>query len=294
VASSGNDLAAIVAHDGRSGAGLGFSLLNPSGTVIQEFGSLGASHQGEITSDGNNFFLAAISGSTGVTPNFEFHHLEISADNERSGVVGREDMPGSIKYANAARANGATAVVYTDTSEESPSVQLMRASGDALQGPLQLADAAQMGDVTALASGNFAFAWATADGFDFQIRRSNGTTVVCSADAEFGDGTLDEMDSVAIAQSDLGILVLAADSGGEVGQMALFVFDEECALLSEAGDELYYASPGYDYHDNELPYLPRIAVGDGHIALAWTAELSNDATKTRVYVRVMPETMCEE
>jgi hypothetical protein len=65
-------------------------------------------------------------------------------------------------------------------------------------------------------------------------------------------------------------------------------------LLSEEVDLLYNQSSAYDPHENELPYLPRMAVGGGHVALAWTAAMSDDPDFTKVYVRVMPEGMCDQ
>lgn len=294
VVSSGDTLAALIMHDGFGGAGVGFAILDPSGTIVDEFGSFGGRHGGEITSDGVDFFVSTISGATGVNPKAEFHHVQLNADDNRSGALSRTDMPGLIGYMNSAHSGGATVTVFTDTSVTPRTMQLMRATDTALQGPIQLSDDGQMGDITTLSNGNFAIAWATKDGFSLQIRRSNGSTVVCSKDTAFGNGVLDSLDSVAVAQSDLGILVLSADSGGSVGKLSLFVFDESCNMRSEQGDDLYYPSPAYDYHDNELPYLPRLAVGGGHVALAWSAQRSDDNTISRSYVRVLSETMCEE
>ncbi|HXS16500.1 MAG TPA: putative metal-binding motif-containing protein, partial [Polyangiaceae bacterium] len=286
VASTGDTLGALVMHDGRSGQGLGFSVLDPAGTVIESLGGFDARSHGTITADESDFFISGTNAPNGANPDSEFHHIQINPAGDVSAPLFREDISGSIGYPNSAQSGGSTLTVYSDSSTTPPTVQLMRASGGALQGPIQLSAAGQMADVTALTSGNVAIAWATAEGFAFEVRRSNGTTVQCSTTTPFGNGSLDELDSVGIAQSSLGIMVLAADSGGTVGKATLFVFDEDCSLLSEEGDDLYYSSELYDPHDNELPYLPRLAVGGGHVALTWTAQMSNGSEESRVWAYV--------
>ena len=134
-------------------------------------------------------------------------------------------------------------------------------------------------------------AWATPAGFKLQVRQTNGNTMVCDADeTSFGNGVLDELDSVAVAETSLGILVFAADSGGDTGEAALFVFDEDCNLISEEGKSMFNRAT----HEHQQPYLPRIAVGGGHVAFAWSTRQSDDSDDLRSWVRVMPEALCKQ
>jgi hypothetical protein len=149
-----------------------------------------------------------------------------------------------------------------------------------------------MGDIAALSSGHFALAWATPAGFKLQVRQTNGQTVVCDApEVTFGNGALDDLDSVAVAETKLGIVVFAADAGGTTGEGAVFVFDPSCKLLTEQGKQMF--NRAIATYDRQLPFLPRIAVGGGYVAFAWSVKYSNDPTDLRSYVRVVPEAMCD-
>jgi hypothetical protein len=169
---------------------------------------------------------------------------------------------------------------------------MLWSSANNITGPIELARPARIGGITALASGSFAVAWATAGGFRLQVRATNGNDVVCdSQDVAFGDGTLDPLDGVAVAETSVGIIVFATDRGTTQGRADLFVFDQDCQLESQAGKSAFNRND--NTYDFDRPYLPRLAVGQGKLGLAWTAELSDKTDEFRSYAMVLTDVMCE-
>ena len=279
-----NGTLGLVAHRDGMATRAQFAILDDQGTAVIRGDGWG--RPGDITHDGSSFIMAT------TNADFAFYFASGSTTGTVSDPVERDSMPGTVHYQNAARSGSVTGVVYTDYSGPEPSVQLMRLSSGVMLGPTELAQPAQMGDIATLSNGDFAVAWATPAGFKLQVRTTTGTTVVCDApETTFGNGTLDELDSVAVADSSLGILVFAADAGGTTGEAAVFVFDHDCTLLTEQGKQMFDRS--LLTHERELPHLPRIAVGGNYVAFAWTVQESDAPEDHNSYVRVVPEAMCE-
>lgn len=297
IVSAGGTLAMAARLDGRS-YGTVAAVLNSDGSVASNFSFNGepvGATSGDVTSDGSSFiFATATSGHGFVTP-YKFYFGSVSLTGTTLSGPGPVTMPGTIDYINAAHAGTTTAAVFTDLSGSQPSFQMMRYVSGTSQGPTQIASSAQIGDITSLSNGKFAVAWANEDGFRVQVRESNGLTVACDTqDVAFGNGTLDPLDSVAIAESGLGIVVFAADNGTKAGtdygEAALFVFDLDCEQLTEQGKRI---TTNVGTSGTELPHAPRLAVGGGHIALAWSVQQSYALDEYASFAQVLPENLCE-
>ena len=283
--SVGSTLGSFVQGAGRAHGGLFFTL-DSSGSVLTSTAAPGL--YGDITRAGSAFTVVSFTPpNAGGSYNTVYFATGATDGNLGSATV-REDIPGDVENPRLAQVGPTAGLVYTDSSKAQPSVELLRWSGDNVFGPTNLSDSARSADIASLASDQFAIAWATASGFKLQVRASNGITVVCSSeDVAFGNGVLDPLDGVAVAESSLGIVVAVAD-GGTTGQVAAFVLNDECQLSTEEGKALFttpFTDHQYRHHD------PRIAVGGGNIAFAWTRE---DSGSYRSYLRVMPESMCED
>lgn len=285
VASVGGTLGAVVRHVGRS-SGPQFHILDTSGMPLTSSHMNGA--QGTLSESDGEFTLVSVVVPTTPGDSFNTFYFTTGAmDGTVGPLTTRNDIPGLIENLRLAQVGSVAALVYTDSSAAQPSVQLLRWSGENVLGPTELGTSGQSADITSLSSNQFAIAWATAAGLRLQVRAASGTLVCDSEQIAFGNGTLDALDSVAVAESSLGIVVAAADSGATTGQAAAFIFNEDCEPLTEDGKALFNNQlPDHQYR----PHAPRIAVGGGNIAFAWTAESSGSY---RSYVRVMPESMCE-
>ncbi len=291
VASANGLLGATVLMDGRSW-GTQFMTLTDAGAVTTSVGFAGPPGGGDLVPNGTSFVIATHRAPTGEDPNYTFTFATGTSTGTTTNITTRTGVSGSVDNQNAAQVGTTTGVVYTDFAGTQPAVNLMRWSAGSIQGPIELAKPAQLGDITSLSSGNFGIAWATSDGFRVQVRTTNGTTIVCdSQEIAFGNGTLDPSDGVAIAESSLGILLFASDSGGVMGRGDLFVFDEACQLLSDGGKSVFNRNS--TSYSKDRPHLPRIAVGGGKVGLAWTAEKSDLTDEYTSYALILPEAMCE-
>jgi hypothetical protein len=139
-----------------------------------------------------------------------------------------------------------------------------------------------------MSNGNFAVAWATAEGFKLQVRGSSANLICDSGTVTFGDGVLDELDAVAITETDLGLLVIVTDSSGTTGRAEVFVLDSSCEVRSEQPKPLFNRTALA--YQGDIPQLPRVAVGGGYVGFAWTAQ---SLGQYRSYVRVVPQALCQ-
>lgn len=292
VAYAGGQLGAVIQMNGRSW-GTNFVTLNTNGSFATSSSFEGGPPGGgDLTANGSAFALTAHRAPTGVDPAYQFTFAAGGTNGTVSNVTTRTGIAGSVRTQSIAQVGTVTAVVYTDDAGMQPNVNLMRWSNGNVIGPTKLDEPARNGSIASLASGDFAIAWATAAGFRLQVRKTNGTDVVCdSQQVSFGNGTLDALDGVAAAESGLGIVVLATDNSGTMGRADLFVFDQSCELRSQAGKSVFNRSSGsYEY---DRPQTPRLAVGQGKLGLAWTADRSNVADTYNAYVRILPDALCE-
>jgi hypothetical protein len=285
---AGNTLGLSVPSNGRNGRNVEFQPLSASrvpGTRVDLSGQQG----GAIVPNGDEFTVVTTYKDPGSSVNVVYF-TSASATGTIEDSVSRDDIPGTMSNISAALAGGVIGATYTETSNTEPSVQLLRLSDTAvILGPTKLAEPAQNAAITGLSGGNFGVTWATPTGFRLQVRGTNGTTVVCdSEDVAFGNDVLDPLDSVAIAQSTLGIVVVVADAGGSTGQAGVFVFDDDCQPRTEAPKALFNRSSSA--YQGQLPHLPRLAVGGGNVGIAWTVQTG---TSYSTYVRALPETLCQ-
>ncbi len=290
VTSTGTSIGAAIQQDGRS-TGSSFRALDDDGTLIATLGGsppFGRS-SGDITTQGSSFIVASSTqGSGSGTSTNTFNFVKATTAPAVELAVARDPVDYVAEHMNLAQQGNVSAAIFTDNADTNPSVHLMRLVSDTMLGPIELSQEAQRGDIIALATGDFALAWATAAGFALEVRSTNGTTVVCSApETQFGNGQLDALDSVGLAETSRGIVVVVTDTGA-TGEASLFLFDSDCTPRSEQGDALFNNTTLP--FNGDLPYQPRIAVGGGFIAVAWSAL---DGANYSSYVRVMPETLCE-
>lgn len=132
--------------------------------------------------------------------------------------------------------------------------------------------------IAALPDG-YGMAWLAHGAVVYEVRGSNTTLRCGPTDVVFGDLEAHWRDSVAMAHTPSGVLVVATDSAG--GVVELFRFDEACHLVGRTvlGDT--FTEPGW----------PNIAVSGGHVAVVWTERLSSNEYDG--HARVFGEALCE-
>lgn len=293
VESAGGVLGGVILMDGRSW-GTNFVTFANSGSLLTttsiEGGPPGG---GDLTKNGNAFVVTSHRAPTSSDTSYTYTFATGATNGNVSNVKTKTGMAGTVAQQSVAQSGTRTAAVFTDESPGGPSVSLMLwSNANNITGPIQLASPGRNAGIAALASGNFAVAWATSGGFRLQVRATNGNDVVCdSQDVAFGNGTLDSLDGVAVAESPIGIIVFATDQGTTRGRADLFVLGQDCQLESQAGKSVFNRNDGtYDF---DRPHLPKIAVGQGKLGLAWTAEISNKSDEFRGYAMVLPDALCQ-
>lgn len=293
VESAGGVLGGVILMDGRSW-GTNFVTFANNGTLSTTAAiEAGPPGGGDLVKNGNAFTTTSFRSPTGLDNAYTFTFASGSTNGSISNVKTKTGMPGTVAHQSIAQSGTKTGAIFTDETPGDPIVNLMIwSNANNITGPIELARPARIGGIATLASGDFAVAWATPGGFRLQVRATNGNDVICdSQEIAFGDGTLDVFDGVAVGESPIGIIVFATDRGTSQGRADLYVFGRDCQLESQVGKSVFNKND--ETYDFDRPHLPRIAVGQGKIGLAWSADLSNKTDEFRGYAMVLPETLCE-
>lgn len=294
IESAGGVLGGVILMDGRSW-GTNFVTLGNTGSLLTTMSIEGGPPGGgDLVKNGNAFAVTSHRAPTGLDSSYSFTFASGATNGSVSSVKTKTGMPGTVAQQSITQSGTKTAAIFMDEkADQEPSVHLMLwSNANNITGPIELAQPARTGGITTLASGDFAVAWATSGGFRLQVRATNGNDIVCdSQEIAFGDGTLDSLDGVALAETPVGLIVFATDRGTTQGRAELFVFGQDCQLESQAGKSVFNRDD--ETYDFDRPHLPRIALGQGKIGLAWTSELSNKTDEYRAYAMVLPDVMCE-
>jgi hypothetical protein len=179
----------------------------------------------------------------------------------------------SLRLATGA---GRSALVWV--TKGSSTVQWVHTQLLGLSDPVTVSDAGLNPDVAVSASG-YALAWASAEGLHFTMRGTDGG-LACAPTIVAMEGGLAPDDAVSLAVLGDTVLALSTDDSGRI---ELLRFDAECRLLERA----------LIAENADAPSTPRLAVGGGFVALAWTDTAEPGSVHRRTRTRVLSELLCE-
>jgi hypothetical protein len=163
-----------------------------------------------------------------------------------------------------------SAIVFYNADEERVELVFMNAALE-LSDPVTMGQNSYTADIAETPSG-FAVAWTRPDSFQLELITTSGTTICGPTTVDFGDDTKSFQDGVAVMHTPYGTLVLAVDTGGDIG---LYRFNDSCQVIDELEVDASASAPTH----------PRMALGGGHVVLSWT-------DGDQGYVRVVGDMLC--